>query len=591
MKRILAIVFALAIAVGTFAGCGKSSGSASTPDGTASTVVSDDIFSKEKVTFLNDDGSSVYRIVRPDGDADALATSQYLFKKIKNSIGVSIKNVADTEDGTDVYEILVGNTNRTETQQAKEYLEAKVGGRYNDYIICTIGKKIVIYSDSADGLNAASEYFIANFCKPEGVEGGILYTKATEGSFESITVNGVEAGRYDFVRPHYNSSYLTEVEMEKVVETVYNKTGYLMSIKHDTYTEPSDYEIIVGNTNREGVEAITNYDEYSIKVSGTKVYINGGSAHATAMGVSEFAKMLTGKLTDASSVTGSYETALNSYDKSTTFYKTWGDDFDGTALDTTKWRQENESNQTAGLNGKTSVRSSDPNDVFVSDGKFYICAREDENYYYGGMIRTQNKMSYKYGYVEMSAVIPQGKGFWVALWACSDDSKSTFDPNEPKIMSPEIDIVECFGNSAFYAANCHSWPTSYGVSKYGFEHTSLDGAQYGSKKKYTSVDEGVVLGEDFHTYGFLWDNTKMAFSCDGDLFFSYDTTTTFADQECFNHSMYLIFSMALAFSSSPLAEITNDPNEWANTNKYICDWINIYQKDDGMCELNWTGAN
>ena len=120
MKRILAIVFALAIAVGTFAGCGKSGGSASTPGGTASTVVSDDIFSKEKVTFLNDDGSSVYLIVRPDGDADALATSQYLFKQIKNSIGVNIKNVDDTEDGTDVYEILVGNTNRTETQQAKE---------------------------------------------------------------------------------------------------------------------------------------------------------------------------------------------------------------------------------------------------------------------------------------------------------------------------------------------------------------------------------------------------------------------------------------------------------------------------------------
>lgn len=592
MKRILAIVFVLAVAVGAFAGCGSSSGgnTGTGADTSSGPVVTDEIFSKEKVTYLTAEGDSVYRIVRADSDQGTTNAAQYLFKQIKNITGAGIRNVSDNEDGTDMYEILVGDTNRAETQQAKAYLIGKTGGRYEDYIICTIGKKIVIYSASDETLNAACEYFITTFCKVEGVEGGILYVKAAEGEFESITVNGVEVGRFDFIRPHYNSSYLTELEMEKIIDTVYQKTGYMIDIKHDTYTEPADYEIIVGNTNREGVEAITDYDQYKITIKGNKIYINGGSAHATAMGVSEFAKMLTGNITDASSVTGSYATALNSYDKATTFYKTWGDDFDGDALDTTKWRQENENNRNKGLNGKMSVRSSNPNDVYVSDGKFYICAREDENYYYGGMIRTVNTMSYKYGYVEMSAVIPHGDGFWIALWACSSDDKSTLDPNEPKILSPEIDIVECFGNSKSYAANCHSWPTTYGESEYGLEHTSLDGNEYGSKKKYTSVDEGVVLGNDFHTYGFLWDPNQMAFTCDGDLFFSYDTTTKFEDQECFNHSMYLIFSMALAFENSPLAVITEDPVDWAETNKYICDWLNIYQKDDGLCELDWKGA-
>ena len=595
MKRIIALLFVLALTLGMFAGCGKDKGNnGSSGNGSSEPTLTNDIFSTEKVTYLNEDGSAVYRIVRPADDDTPVPSTQYLFKQMKNILGVNCRNVTDAEDGNDVYEILVGNTNRPETALAKTYLTEHTGGRYNDYIICTIGKKIVIYGQSADAMSQAAEYFVPNFCKPEGVEGGIHYTKAADGSFESMTVNGVEVGKFSLVRPHYNSSYLTEIEMEKMRDSVYQKTGYMMNIVHDTQTEPADYEIIVGNTNREGVETITNYDEYKITVSGKKVYINGGSAHATAMGVSEFAKIVAaGAMTDASSVTGSYETAMNSYDKATNYYKTWGDDFDVPELDKTKWRQViHPEGQNAGLNGKTSVRSGDPNDVFVSDGKFYICAREDSEYYYGGMIRTDRTMSYKYGYLEMSSIIPHGKGFWIALWACSNDTSSPFEPGKPKILGPEIDIVECFGNSNSYAANCHSWPTTNGKNE-GYAHTSLDGAEYGSLKRYTSVDsdKGVVLGDDFHTYGFLWDNTQMGFTCDGDLFFTYNTTTTYADMECFNQSMYLIFSMALAFEGSPLPEITDDPVEWAETNKYVLDWLNIYQKDDGLHELDWYGRN
>ena len=38
---------------------------------------------------------------------------------------------------------------------------------------------------------------------------------------------------------------------------------------------------------------------------------------------------------------------------------------------------------------------------------------------------------------------------------------------------------------------------------------------------------------------------------DGNLFFSYDTTTTLEDLETFNHSMYFIYSMATGFDKAP----------------------------------------
>ncbi len=591
MKRLFATLLVLALALGMFVGCSGDGDDNDTNSGD-NAGVTDAVLSTADVNYLSAEGESVYRIVRPEGDEAVNSCAQYLFKQMKEILGVSVRNTLDTaNDGTDTYEILLGDVNRPEVAQAKDYLVKTSGGRYDDFAICTIGKKIVIYGESDAAMDSAVKYFVTNYVKAEGVKGGIAYAKATEGSFETITVNGVDVGRFDFVRPHYNSSYLTEVEMEEIVETVYAKTGYMMSIVHDTKVDPAEYEIIVGNTTREGVEAVADYDQFKITVKGKKVYINGGSAHATAMGVSEFAKMLTGDIKDSNSVIGSYETAMNSYDKSTNFYWTWGDDFDGETLDTTKWRQViDPEGRATGQNGKTSIRSGNPNDVFVSDGKFYICAREDDTTYYGGMIKTDRTMSYKYGYAEMSSIIPQGDSFWIAWWACSNDGTATFDPSETKILSPEIDIVECFGNSSYYAANCHSWPTTYGVAEYGLEHTSLDGAEYGKLKQYTSVDEGVVLGDDFHTYGFLWDNTKMAFTCDGDLFFSYDTTTTFEDMECFNHSMYFIYSMALAFADAPGNPITQNPDEWVRSNKLVLDWMHLYQKDDGLHELNWTGA-
>lgn len=583
MKRFFSLLLLLCVTLGLFAGCGSKKPGDNTSQ-TASVKVDDGIFSTENVNFISE-GESLYRIVRPEGDTEMSATAGALFKKMKTLLGVNVKNVADTEDGTDRYEILVGNTNRPETELVKNYIYQNVGGRYDDGIICTVGKKIVIYSDNPEKIKTLVELFADTYVKPDGVVGGIRDIKAAEGNFESITVNGVEVGKFKFIRPHINSSYLTELEMEKAADTVYAKTGYKMTIAHDSYEQPGEYEIIVGNANRDGVEAITDYDKYSITVKGTKVYINGGSAHATAIGVSEFAKMLSGAVTDSASRVGSYAETINTYDKSTSYYKTWGDDFDGTKLDTSKWFQVGEYNQTLGLNNKISVRSENPGDVFVSDGKFWICAREDETTYYGGMIDTTKTMTYKYGYLEMSALLPHGDGFWIALWACSKDTNSSIDPSLPAYMLPEIDIVEMFGNSAYYAANCHSWPTNYGTNELHLEHTSLDGI-YSNDKKYSSPDDGVLLGSDFHTYGFLWDNTKMGFTCDGDLFFVYDTTTSEIDRECFNHSMYLIFSMALGFNNSPNATITDDPIAWTETNKYVLDWLNIYQMDDGLCELN-----
>lgn len=570
MRKTISFLLVLILTFSLLAGCGGDEKKSNNTSTTQQASTAD-------VSYLDANGEAVYRIVRPDGDAIATPIAQYLLKQFK-TIDVSMRSVADIEDGTDAYEILIGNTNRQETATAREMLAQKTGGRYDDYIVCTLGKKIVIFSKSETGLNNACDYFVKNYMKKEGIKGGIEYTFAVSGDFDNITINGMSLGAFNFVRPHYNSSYLTEVEMQNTTEAVLNRSGYYLDILHDTKTAPANCEIIVGNADRDGVEPITDPDAYIIKISGTKVYLNGGSAHATAVAVTEFAKLLEkGSITDADSISGNYTDTIANYDNTNYYAKTWGDDFDGTALDTSKWGQVTETDSAPGKNGKLSVRSGDPRDVYVSDGKFTIAAREDENYYYGGMIWTSGKMYYKYGYLEMSALLPHGEGYWVALWTWSNDTQSS-DGTGPILSRPEIDIVEMFGNSKYYAANCHAWPTADG-EKLGYQHTSLDNT-HGNDKKYNIPDEGKVLGDDFHTYGFLWTDTMMGFTCDGDLYFSYDTTTIEQDTEAFNHMMYLRISMANNWESAPYSGVTGDPADWADTNKYIVDWINIYQLKD-----------
>ena len=399
--RITCLLLVVLVTLGLFAGCGAED-TDSDPENTDS-----GIFSTDDVKFVDENGESVYTIIRPEnGDSSAAGV---VFKGIKSNVGIVAKNVTDASDGADKYEILVGDTNRPETAQVKEYFKNAVKGRVNDYIICTVGKKIVIYGMSVDALNLAAHYFTDNFAKKDGVKGGIEYIYQTEGNFIDGNINGVSINNFKFVRQRFNESYITTNQLNESIELIKQKTGFIVEIVEDNIAE-SEYEIIVGNADRSGVTEIADNDQYSITISGKKVYLNGKTPSARAMAVSEFAKMVCAKdITDADTIVGSYSQAFASYDAAETYAPTWTDDFDTvsstheTGIDLNKWAW--------GLDGKIghnrrSVRTQDADKLFVHDGKLNFFASYDDKYYYGFKIQTKDKMEFKYGVLEMSAVLP-----------------------------------------------------------------------------------------------------------------------------------------------------------------------------------------
>ena len=340
---------------------------------------------------------------------------------------------------------------------------------------------------------------------------------------------------------------------------------------------PHEHEIVIGNADRPGVTALTNYDEYSIAVKGKKIYLNGGSPHATGIAVSEFYKMLqAGAVTDANSTSGSYETAMANYDRSKTYYPTWYDTFDTEGVDLNKWRIMNDPEfSRAGQNGKWSCMSNDSAIVYQTGGQFYVQGMEDEDTYYGGTIANDRHMAFHYGYVEKSAICPDGPGFWSLLWF-----NGTSDGTNV-LGSPEIDLNECFGEGKATQANCHAWPTGLGKSL-GYEHTSLDGATYGNDKKVYCPD-GKTFADDFHTYGFMWDEDEMGFYLDGENWFTYTTNTTEWDIDVFVNSwmfMELSFSVGRENNGLLCNDLTHE--EWQNSSRFIVDWLYLYQLDDGV---------
>src|SRR5262245_43274871 len=91
--------------------------------------------------------------------------------------------------------------------------------------------------------------------------------------------------------------------------------------------------------------------------------------------------------------------------------------------------------------------------------------------YISGLITTQPSFSQRYGYFEMRARLPRGKGVWPAFWLLPSDLS----------WPPEIDIMESVGDPSKVYTTYHS------------KAVKLEGKEI------------AVSPDDFHTFGLAWD--------------------------------------------------------------------------------------
>lgn len=182
----------------------------------------------------------------------------------------------------------------------------------------------------------------------------------------------------------------------------------------------------------------------------------------------------------------------------------WNDEFDGDAIDTSKWTVFD-------TNGHTTFFT--PDQVTVGDG----CARLRIEYhkdgkwgdgFYGGWLSTENSFHNTYGYYEIRCKMPKGEGLHAAFWTY----KEQFSYNTTAKSATEIDIFE----NAFRRVDQKNEAVN---STYQITIHAGDGngnhLMHSSPKITTLEKDGTDMYNTFHTYGLEWTQTEYIFYYDG----------------------------------------------------------------------------
>jgi len=175
----------------------------------------------------------------------------------------------------------------------------------------------------------------------------------------------------------------------------------------------------------------------------------------------------------------------------------WHDEFDGRAVDTTRWSYE--VNGDGGGNNELQYYTARVQNSFVTNGVLVIQALKEQymgRSYTSARMRTLNRGDWKYVRVDARAMLPSGRGLWPAIWMLPTDWVYGGWPR-----SGEIDIMEMIG---------HEPQKVYGTIHYG---SSVQDHQK-SGGSYVLASPG-RFDDAFHVFTMEWDSVGMRWYVDG----------------------------------------------------------------------------
>jgi beta-glucanase (GH16 family) len=186
----------------------------------------------------------------------------------------------------------------------------------------------------------------------------------------------------------------------------------------------------------------------------------------------------------------------------------------------------------------------------VEDGKLKIWPQRDASgKFFNRTIDTDGRFEQRYGYFEMEAKLPRGKGTWPAFWLFAHPGK----------RRPEIDIMEAYPGGVdpwgFADADGVARPRAYGVTVWHDE-----GAKAGSRQ----FDTGKDLSERFHKYAVKWEPHQQTFYFDGK-----PVHTVKAE---LNDKMYLMLDLWFGSSSGDPDETTPQGKSNSFEVNYVRAW-------------------
>lgn len=248
----------------------------------------------------------------------------------------------------------------------------------------------------------------------------------------------------------------------------------------------------------------------------------------------------------------------------------WHDEFDESTVNADKWSMIRSMNCVGQIydNSEKHIRIENNNllmQIHKCGDTFSLCEG----------LTTKSAMNFKYGYLEMRAKIPYRHCAWPSFWLLGN----TCFHNESEKWFAEIDIFEVFSSVDSAGPNLHKWGSG--------EHEMLPGDENNPYRAY-KFENPETLNDEFHIYGFSWDEHEMGFYIDDNCYFkvTIDDSSNFKSElfptiSGFHEPVYILLNNEMFTEKSDwlpegFAVTPDDPMPI----DYYVDWIRLYQNSE-----------
>jgi len=247
----------------------------------------------------------------------------------------------------------------------------------------------------------------------------------------------------------------------------------------------------------------------------------------------------------------------------------WADEFDEPGLpDPRRWAYDTERNREGWWNGEAQYYSAArAKNARIKDGVLIIEAHRERldpetHPDWGGQDYTSSRMTtngraeWTYGFIEVRAKLPCGRGSWAAIWTLGAP------PHDYWPGGGEIDILEHVG----YAS--------------GVAHAAVHTNRYNHTRRNARIAQTPVPDacDAFHTYQLHWTRDRIVIGVDGRNYYQFlNDHQGRRDSWPFDHPQYLLLNIAIGGGWGGNEGIDDE----AFPMRMEVDYVRVYQHDPG----------
>jgi len=236
----------------------------------------------------------------------------------------------------------------------------------------------------------------------------------------------------------------------------------------------------------------------------------------------------------------------------------WSDEFNVDGLpDSSHWNYDTDRNQAGWYNNELQYYARDRADnAVVKDGRLLITARMEDlsampdwggQRYSSARLVTRGKVSWTYGFYEIRAKLPCGRGTWPAIWMLGTGGAWPDDG--------EIDIMEQVGSA----------PSNVLGTIHTAQLNHTKGTQRGANTQVVGACNA------FHNYQLQWTKDRILIGVDGSYYFKFDNTGGGYGAWPFDRPQYLLLNLAIGGSLGGSVDNSIFPAQME------VDYVRIYQ--------------